>query len=144
MECSICFDPIIVNDDKNRAILDCEHEFHAKCILNWLKYQPTCPICRKRHIEKTTTNERNSIIVRLMHTSSQPVPSVSSQRVPSASPQPVPSVSFQRVLLQPDEYTEDERYHVHLQSEVNERIHNMIIASVSQRDSSHWRNRFPF
>jgi hypothetical protein len=29
------------------ALLKCEHYFHEKCIRNWGKVKPSCPICRK-------------------------------------------------------------------------------------------------
>lgn len=42
--CAICRDAFIVGDSVQK--LPCNHEFHADCILLWLKGNNTCPICR--------------------------------------------------------------------------------------------------
>jgi len=42
--CAICLD-----EQKNNecwSILNCTHEYHNKCISNWLKKNNTCPTCR--------------------------------------------------------------------------------------------------
>lgn len=44
--CAICRDTFIEGDELK--MLPCHHEFHADCILLWLKGQNTCPICRWR------------------------------------------------------------------------------------------------
>lgn len=44
--CAICRDTFMEGDDLK--MLPCNHEFHADCILLWLKGQNTCPICRCR------------------------------------------------------------------------------------------------
>jgi len=42
-KCSICLE---VN--KNKIIkTDCNHEFHEKCLFEWMKISMTCPICRR-------------------------------------------------------------------------------------------------
>ncbi len=41
-KCSICFEKF--NNDEEQ--LKCSHIFHKKCIDEWKKEQPTCPICR--------------------------------------------------------------------------------------------------
>ena len=41
--CPICLDKI---HQKNEVVLECTHKFHRKCILNWLRRNPSCPICR--------------------------------------------------------------------------------------------------
>jgi SUMO ligase MMS21 Smc5/6 complex component len=41
-ECSICLE---VNN--NQIIKTaCNHEFHEKCLFEWMKISMTCPICR--------------------------------------------------------------------------------------------------
>merc|ERR1711881_10531 len=43
-ECGICMD-----DDDWRADwtwLECAHQFHTKCVEDWLKTAPRCPVCR--------------------------------------------------------------------------------------------------
>ena len=43
-ECSIC-----IEINYNQVIItDCNHEFHEKCLFEWMKNSPTCPICRKQ------------------------------------------------------------------------------------------------
>ena len=43
-ECSICKGEF-ENNDKLR-ILPCVHEYHTRCIHQWIKKTPTCPECR--------------------------------------------------------------------------------------------------
>lgn len=47
MECSICLDPLQAHVVK----LECSHEFHQECILEYIKTKKTdveCPLCRQR------------------------------------------------------------------------------------------------
>jgi hypothetical protein len=41
-ECCICLD----KTSQPWKILPCGHAFHQTCILNWIKYHQTCPVCR--------------------------------------------------------------------------------------------------
>jgi hypothetical protein len=41
-ECSICLE---INNNKIIKT-DCNHEFHEKCLFEWIKISMTCPICR--------------------------------------------------------------------------------------------------
>lgn len=43
-ECQICYETIH-SKDKIIALV-CAHLFHQKCITDWHKEAPTCPICR--------------------------------------------------------------------------------------------------
>ncbi|GMP68219.1 hypothetical protein CsSME_00027902 [Camellia sinensis var. sinensis] len=43
--CSICLGDY-KNSDMLRLLPDCGHLFHLRCIDPWLKFNPTCPICR--------------------------------------------------------------------------------------------------
>ena len=43
-ECIICFCEYGPDDDVSP--LPCGHYFHAECIENWVKDNPTCPMCR--------------------------------------------------------------------------------------------------
>ncbi|KAK2639070.1 hypothetical protein Ddye_026865 [Dipteronia dyeriana] len=45
-DCAICLDDF-VDGDSCRILIVCNHIFHLNCIDQWLKYQLTCPICRK-------------------------------------------------------------------------------------------------
>jgi hypothetical protein len=42
--CAICLDDQKINE--NWSILNCAHEFHNKCISDWLQRDNTCPTCR--------------------------------------------------------------------------------------------------
>ena len=46
-DCSICFEP--VTDETGRAVMSCKHEFHMRCLVQWLQKPDgtaTCPCCR--------------------------------------------------------------------------------------------------
>ncbi len=44
ISCSICLEEQKINEEWSKII--CNHEFHKKCILEWLKTNNNCPICR--------------------------------------------------------------------------------------------------
>jgi hypothetical protein len=41
-ECCICLD----KNEKPWATAQCAHSFHVPCISEWIKHNPSCPICR--------------------------------------------------------------------------------------------------
>lgn len=43
--CSICLDTF---GNKNIIKLQCNHNFHKKCIYQWFHINITCPLCRNR------------------------------------------------------------------------------------------------
>ncbi len=43
-ECAICLEPI----KSNRSVLQCGHVFHSACMKKMIKYNDTCPLCRKQ------------------------------------------------------------------------------------------------
>mmetsp|Transcript_18195 Transcript_18195/g.50964 ORF Transcript_18195/g.50964 Transcript_18195/m.50964 type:complete len:235 (+) Transcript_18195:1301-2005(+) len=45
MHCSVCLGEY-EEGDVLRALLPCEHAFHAECIDPWLSSRDTCPLCR--------------------------------------------------------------------------------------------------
>jgi hypothetical protein len=53
MDCSICLDAI----GNSYTQLSCSHQFHLKCIVNWLSKKDSCPCCRGATVE-TETIER--------------------------------------------------------------------------------------
>ncbi|CAJ1397079.1 unnamed protein product [Effrenium voratum] len=57
--CSICRDTFVVGDGVHK--LPCNHEFHAGCILLWLKGSNTCPICRLQLPEAQDGEEEISL-----------------------------------------------------------------------------------
>lgn len=45
-DCAVCLSHI--SQSENFSVLPaCNHGFHVHCIKTWLKYHPTCPLCRK-------------------------------------------------------------------------------------------------
>ena len=44
-ECSICTDKYEKKDEV--SVLDCGHIYHSKCINEWGKYKPSCPVCKR-------------------------------------------------------------------------------------------------
>lgn len=42
-KCSICMDPI---ESEMIPILECDHRFHTNCIQKWVRFNPSCPVCR--------------------------------------------------------------------------------------------------
>lgn len=47
-ECAICL------DSNTNYITACNHHFHKKCIEEWYKIKPICPLCRTCHIREFT------------------------------------------------------------------------------------------
>ena len=47
--CSICFDYCPFPEDTCQ--LQCLHRFHLRCVTNWLRSKPHCPICRTKTTE---------------------------------------------------------------------------------------------
>ena len=58
-KCSICFESF----DGTEKQLQCSHKFHKRCIDDWTKENPTCPICRYyiEGIKKETDNQTDFI-----------------------------------------------------------------------------------
>lgn len=54
MDCSICLSAIKYNPKR----LCCNHSFHKKCILNWIKHKNSCPLCIREiyNIQHITTD----------------------------------------------------------------------------------------
>ncbi|OMJ91328.1 hypothetical protein SteCoe_6121 [Stentor coeruleus] len=44
-DCSICHEKIL-SEELLRNLPGCTHTFHQNCIDNWLRQNPTCPLCR--------------------------------------------------------------------------------------------------
>ena len=42
--CTICLQPL---STQASCTLDCGHAFHAKCVVEWFRRVPTCPLCRE-------------------------------------------------------------------------------------------------
>ena len=46
-QCPICLDDMMSN--RKSIVVEtvkCSHKFHLKCIKEWFRYKPTCPLCR--------------------------------------------------------------------------------------------------
>ncbi|KAI3865345.1 hypothetical protein MKW92_016204 [Papaver armeniacum] len=44
--CSICLHQYMNGGDDDAVVLKCWHVFHERCILEWSKRKPNCPVCR--------------------------------------------------------------------------------------------------
>ncbi|GFV34706.1 e3 ubiquitin-protein ligase ATL6 [Trichonephila clavipes] len=44
VECCICMN---TSKQKYFLLLHCKHRFHKKCIMQWFKNEPRCPLCGK-------------------------------------------------------------------------------------------------
>ncbi|KAK1273747.1 E3 ubiquitin-protein ligase RING1-like [Acorus gramineus] len=44
VECPVCKEHVRAGETMRRT--PCNHVFHAECILTWLGYRNTCPVCR--------------------------------------------------------------------------------------------------
>jgi E3 ubiquitin-protein ligase RNF115/126 len=42
--CAICLSDVQLKEET--ILLPCGHMYHCKCILEWLKQNNTCPVCR--------------------------------------------------------------------------------------------------
>lgn len=49
LDCAVCLSQVYPAETF-QLLPHCKHGFHAHCIDTWLKYQPTCPLCRKRAV----------------------------------------------------------------------------------------------
>ena len=57
MECSICMEKFL-EGDQIRELPGCGHIFHAECVAEWLKLQPSCPVCRRNIAETLDDQEK--------------------------------------------------------------------------------------
>jgi hypothetical protein len=61
IKCTICLERMYINDTQYIFATDCDHYFHTKCIVKWLKDNNTCPICRNRITINLENNKDNNI-----------------------------------------------------------------------------------
>ena len=61
-ECIICYKGML--NGRTVAPLDCDHEFHEKCLAQWFQVKKNCPICR--------TDPPNADIIEAKEDSIQP------------------------------------------------------------------------
>lgn len=43
--CIICYE--YLKEDELMIKIECNHYYHKKCIFDWCKIKPTCPICKR-------------------------------------------------------------------------------------------------
>eukprot|EP00210_Caulerpa_lentillifera_P007232 g6919.t1 len=65
MTCPICLEPY-VKGDKLMMLPNCNHCYHAKCVLQWLRLRGDCPICRRR-IKDEIKEQNSSKETNLLH-----------------------------------------------------------------------------
>ena len=46
-------------EKEETSVLECGHKFHRKCIADWLKKEPNCPMCRMKFNIKGNDNNSN-------------------------------------------------------------------------------------
>jgi hypothetical protein len=47
--CAICLEPLLVdNESQQYKIKECSHQFHTDCIIQALRFDSRCPVCRSR------------------------------------------------------------------------------------------------
>ncbi|XP_059148764.1 RING finger protein 24-like [Physella acuta] len=56
--CPVCLEEFLAGE--KIALCLCKHGFHSKCLIQWLEYKNTCPMC-KAPVTKTA-NERTGLI----------------------------------------------------------------------------------
>ncbi|KAI3875092.1 hypothetical protein MKW98_019665 [Papaver atlanticum] len=61
--CSVCLQDINVGDENTR-VLKCSHIFHHRCMSEWSKRKPNCPLCRH---DVRTDRQPNLKRKRLLH-----------------------------------------------------------------------------
>ena len=61
INCTICLERMYINDTQYIFATDCDHYFHTKCIVKWLKDNNTCPICRNKVTINLENNKDNNI-----------------------------------------------------------------------------------
>ena len=61
IKCTICLERMYINDTQYIFATDCDHYFHTKCIVKWLKDNNTCPICRNKVTINLENNKDNNI-----------------------------------------------------------------------------------
>ncbi|QWU88994.1 hypothetical protein CA3LBN_003317 [Candidozyma haemuli] len=48
-KCIICYEELSVpTSDTIKRVQPCGHGFHLGCLLQWIDFSPSCPVCRKR------------------------------------------------------------------------------------------------
>ena len=65
---------IVVKDEEGISTLNCGHQFHTECIIEWLKIKNSCPICRQivlkeNNFSKIVWNTQNELYPEYRHIS---------------------------------------------------------------------------
>ena len=65
---------IVVKDEEGISTLNCGHQFHTECIIEWLKIKNNCPICRQivlkeNNYSKIVWNTQNELYPEYRHIS---------------------------------------------------------------------------
>ncbi len=45
-KCIICLETVDESGDQQWTELECKHKFHQTCLLQWFRYNPSCPYCQ--------------------------------------------------------------------------------------------------
>lgn len=90
--CSVCWEDFTEGEEVK--LLECEHCFHAPCIVPWLELHGTCPVCRKE-LGKTGASQEEVA----EPSSGQPEVPISPQDSVPLSGTPVASTSSSNVTV---------------------------------------------
>ncbi|KAG8379397.1 hypothetical protein BUALT_Bualt07G0084300 [Buddleja alternifolia] len=60
--CSICHDQLNCQANEIIARLGCGHEYHAHCIIQWLKTKNLCPLCRAKALPVQLNSGQHNIV----------------------------------------------------------------------------------
>lgn len=64
--CPIC----LINNDEDTSVilLECEHKFHRRCIMEWVSINSNCPVCRHNlEVRRSVSNNNNNNIISMFN-----------------------------------------------------------------------------
>ena len=59
-DCSICLGSF--KSAKSVSTIECNHSYHNSCIVDWLQYHDTCPLCRKDLSERKVSYIKDALL----------------------------------------------------------------------------------
>jgi len=58
-DCSICLEDF---DDRPSILTSCNHRFHERCLLSWIRRRGTCPYCRTQLVDADISDEEPEVV----------------------------------------------------------------------------------
>ena len=59
--CAICFEMVPSTNSSKHKRLNCGHDFHFNCLIQWFIESNDCPVCRKEHNHDPIIKFKNKI-----------------------------------------------------------------------------------